>query len=217
MAANYLTAGPSTPRFQEPPDVHHGGVCRRLFGGAVSNRRRWPAPAGAGMRHKKRPAKTCFAGRGLRAASAGVHAQHAGDLNRLPLPDVQLLDRVKSRNPCAKHSRQVPRYRPQALDLIAAMLILDTPLAKVLAVVTKHSITILANPGTRPTDHLRAGEANQLMGSHPDTAATREISKRRFLHRSPGQVVSDTSIVDDSAGANVNAVMREAGTGCDKV
>jgi hypothetical protein len=97
------------------------------------------------------------------------------------------------------------------------MLILDTPLAKVLAVVTEHSIAVLANPGTCPKDHLRGLEATLLMGPHPRTAATGELSERNFLHRSPGKAGSNASVVDDSAGADVNAMMRKAGTGCDKV
>jgi hypothetical protein len=51
-------------------------------------------------------------------------------------------------NQRAEHPLQLPGQGEQGLYLVAAMLSLETPLAKMLAVIAEHAVTVLAHPGT---------------------------------------------------------------------
>ena len=120
-------------------------------------------------------------------------------------------------NQRSEHPLQLPGQGEQALYLVAAMLSLDTPLAKVLAVVAEHAVIVLAHPGSCAADHFRVTEANQFVGSHPYTASAHEVRERNLRHRSPEEVMPKGAVVNDSAAADVDAVMGEREARSDKV
>ena len=101
--------------------------------------------------------------------------------------------------------------------MVAAMLSLETPLAKMLAVVAKHAITVLAHPGTCAADYFRVIEANQLVRSYPYTASAHESRERNLRHRSPEEVMPKDTVVNDFAAADVDAVMGERNARSDKM
>ena len=94
---------------------------------------------------------------------------------------------------------------------------MPTPLAEVLAVVAQHAITVFTYTRTSATNHVRAPEARQPVGSDPGASATREASKRNFLHRSPEQAMPEAPVVNDPAAADIDAVMGKAEARTDKV
>jgi hypothetical protein len=55
------------------------------------------------------------------------------------------------------------------------------------------------------------------VGSDPGASATREASKRNFLHRSPEQAMPEAAVVNDPAAADIDAVMGKAEARADKV
>jgi hypothetical protein len=83
---------------------------------------------------------------------------------------------------------QLPRQRQQALYLVAALLISEAPLAKVLAVIAEQSIGIFTKARTRPAYHLGTIETSGGVTSDPDGALLRETFKRNFFHRAPAEI-----------------------------
>jgi hypothetical protein len=105
---------------------------------------------------------------------------------------------------------QPPRQTQEVLDLKAALLVLDAPLAEVLAVVCEKSVAIFADAGERPTRHFCAGESRRRMDPDPDRPSQREARERNFLQRSSPQSAHSRFVVYDFAAPNIDAVMAEA-------
>jgi hypothetical protein len=103
------------------------------------------------------------------------------------------------------------------LYLVTAMLTVKAPLAEMFTVVAEQAITVLADPWTRSTDHLRVIEANGFMGPHPDSVSVHEALERDFFYRSSRQVMWEAAVMNDIAAADVDAMMSKAKTRCDEV
>jgi len=113
--------------------------------------------------------------------------------------------------------RQLPRHRPQAFDLIAAMLAVQAPFGEVLAVVGEETIRVFTETRARTTDDFRALESGSLTRPHPDGEAVSEPRKRNLFHRATPPARTEGTVVDDAAIADVDAVMGEAETRRDEM
>ncbi len=112
---------------------------------------------------------------------------------------------------CAPGTRQPLFY------LIAAMFTVQTPFAEVLTVIRQQPVTVLADPGARPMDHLSTREGGWRVGSEPDSAAAGETSERSLFHRPSVQALCESRVVHDLAAANVDSVVQIAVALCDNV
>jgi len=101
----------------------------------------------------------------------------------------------------------VPGTRQPLFYLIAAMFTVQTPFAEVLTVVRQQPVTVLADPGARPMDHLSTREGRWRVGSDPDSAAAGEASERSLFHRPSVQALCESRVVHDVAAANVDSVV----------
>ena len=100
---------------------------------------------------------------------------------------------------------------------MAARFTADTPLARVLAVVSEKTIASFADPRAGAYQNLIDGKPNMIVGSHPDRASAREISERNFFHLASEQLARERPIVDNAVEAHVDAVMEVASTGRNEV
>lgn len=72
----------------------------------------------------------------------------------------QGLKRPQWSNSLADQACQSLGEQKQSLDLIAAVFVMQTPLAEVLTIVAEQAIAIFPNARASPPDHLLGGERN---------------------------------------------------------
>lgn len=109
--------------------------------------------------------------------------------------------------------------RPQepGLDLRTADLAAQTPLAVVLAVVREQPIAVFAEPRASTVDHFRAIKARRRARSNPHGSPVSKVCKGNFFDRSALPASGKPRIVDDLAGADVDAVMGVAASWRDQM
>lgn len=84
--------------------------------------------------------------------------------------------------------KALPRSQPaqQAFYLVASLCALETPLAKMLAVVPEEIVAILAETRPGAIDDFLGSEASRHTRSHPYVPPATEALERNLFHRSPG-------------------------------
>jgi len=96
------------------------------------------------------------------------------------------------------------------LDLRTATFVAQAPFAEVLAIIREQSIAVLAEPRTSAEDHFRAVKARLHARTHPDGVPMSKARERNLFYRSALPASGESRIVDDLAGAHVDAVMGVA-------
>ena len=87
-----------------------------------------------------------------------------------------------SRHPGTNEAPRGPRRPAQPLDLSAAALTAQRPIAKVLTVVAQQPIAAFTQARPCSLHHFAAIEAWHTV-SKPNVAAVREVAERNLLHR----------------------------------
>jgi hypothetical protein len=96
----------------------------------------------------------------------------------------------------------------QPIDLAAAVLAMDAPLAEMFAVVGQGPVSLLPESRTRSRDHRVAIESRVDMSVNADGTSARELRERDFLDRPATPVTGQARIMDNPAVSHVNAVMQ---------
>ncbi len=98
----------------------------------------------------------------------------------------------------------------QAIDLIASLFRMHTPLAEVLAVVRENVITIFANARHRTLNDLCRVEMGRGFGENPQWTSSRKALDRNGFHRPDTQTTLESAVVHDETAADIDTVMRVA-------
>lgn len=109
------------------------------------------------------------------------------------------------------------RKRQQCLHLVAAMFAMQTPLAKVFAVVAEYPVAIFTDPGTRTADDFNGIEVVWGAATYPQGASTCELSERNFLNGPAMQATHPAGIVNHVPAADIDSMVKVAPARCDDV
>src|SRR5580704_13872969 len=92
------------------------------------------------------------------------------------------------------------------------MLAAHAPLAEVFAIVREHAVAVFPEPQAGSPDHFLLIEPVRSHDTNPDRASMGKSRKRHFLDGPPTQSPRQAAVLNDSASADVDSVMRIAAT-----
>ena len=98
------------------------------------------------------------------------------------------------------------RQGTKALHLFAAALVVQRPIAEMLAIVCQQPITAFAQTRTRTLHHFVTIEPGWGV-YNSDVAASCELRERNVFHRSSPQSICEASVVNDATVPDVYTVM----------